>query len=168
MNKPIPDEITSTSQREKRIVLFVVILLVIIVLLMIYSKRKTSQSPISSKTDSTKVFQIIKDTNHVIVNIKSKLDSIQTKPKQIKLNSEFAKLRGTFIDSRDSQTYKWVKIGKQIWMAENLAYKTDKGCWAYDNNLSNVEIYGYLYEWEIAKKVCPAGWHLPKKRNLHL
>jgi uncharacterized protein (TIGR02145 family) len=68
---------------------------------------------------------------------------------------------GKFIDNRDGKTYKTVKIGTQTWMAENLAYKATDGCWAYDNNESNVAIYGFLYDWQTAKNVCPAGWHLP-------
>jgi len=73
-----------------------------------------------------------------------------------------------FIDARDRKTYKIVYIGNQVWMAENLAYKANSGCWAYDNNESNVATYGYLYNFETAKNVCPSGWHLPSDEEWKL
>lgn len=67
---------------------------------------------------------------------------------------------GTFIDNRDGHVYKWVKIGTQIWMAENLTYDAGSGSWNYFNDPAYAT-YGRLYDWETAKKACPAGWHLP-------
>lgn len=69
---------------------------------------------------------------------------------------------GIFTDSRDGKDYKTVKIGNQVWIVENLIYKPSSGTyWAYDNDQGNVAEYGYLYDWETAKKGCPLGWHLP-------
>jgi len=35
----------------------------------------------------------------------------------------------------------------------------------YENNPTNCQKYGRLYNWEIAKEVCPSGWHLPSNEE---
>jgi len=38
------------------------------------------------------------------------------------ISNDFAQEKGKFTDSRDGKTYKTTKIGKQVWLAENLNY----------------------------------------------
>ncbi len=73
---------------------------------------------------------------------------------------------GSFTDPRDGSIYKTVKVGDQWIMAENIAFKPDNGkFWAYENNESNIAIYGYMYDRETAMNIAPDGWHLPSRKE---
>lgn len=84
----------------------------------------------------------------------------------------------------EGNVYKTVKIGNQVWMAENLkttkyndesaipnitlsadwiTLSTDAFCWAQNNEATFKPLYGALYNWYAVEtgNLCPTGWHVP-------
>ncbi|QTD37922.1 hypothetical protein JL193_01020 [Polaribacter batillariae] len=77
-------------------------------------------------------------------------------PVQLKNTTEIK----NFIDTRDNKSYKYGKIGNQIWMLENLSFNYS-GSLIYNDSIKNSKKYGRLYTFEMANNCCPVGWRLP-------
>ena len=66
--------------------------------------------------------------------------------------------------------YQTIRIGGQVWMAENMkSTRSAEGIpiksFFPNNNKSNVPKYGRLYDWKTSMTLCPHGWHLPSDND---
>jgi uncharacterized protein (TIGR02145 family) len=126
----------------------------------------------------------------IIINSKTtanlKKNLILNKEQLENIEADF--VDGELLIDASGNSYKSVKIGNQVWMAENL--KTDRysngdlipnikgnfewsnlkaGAWtSYNNSSQNDEIYGKLYNWYAVsdkRNVCPDRWHVPTDKE---
>ena len=124
------------------------------------SAKSSSSKPKSSSSSAKSSSSSAKSSSSTVV-IPSKLyDCEEYKCVTTKyLNPEIE--YGEYLDVRDTQVYRTVQIGEQVWMAQNLNYKSDTLSSCFDLKDSNCTQWGRLYPWEKALAVCPDGWHLP-------
>ena len=120
------------------------------------AKIPTSDEPVeSSSAEESSSSAVVPE------NVEESSDGKDVQHSEMSSSSEDIRaVEGSLTDSRDGQVYKTVTIGNQIWMAENLNYKTENS-YCYNDSTENCAKYGRLYVWSEAMDVCPEGWHLP-------
>jgi len=120
------------------------------------AKIPTSDEPVeSSSAEESSSSAVVPE------NVEESSDGKDVQLSEMSSSSEGIRVvEGSLTDSRDGQVYRTLEINGQVWMAENLNYKTDDSR-CYHDSLENCAKYGRLYVWAEALNVCPEGWHLP-------
>jgi len=146
-----------------------------------YSTKLISQSNLQSTARIEYVSSVKNPASNQLKNITATIDMPYTDGDQllytgssgiystivtdVPISSKTITFNFVACTDNDGNNYTTVQIGTgksvaQIWMAENLNYSTGNS-WCYDNNSSNCNTYGRLYDWQTALGACPSGWHLP-------
>lgn len=139
-----------------------------------YNGEEPESGVVHLKSDGRVSLWLWKDGYCAEKEIDENKVTVSTKTKE-ECEQEIEEPANTFIDSRDNEEYKFVKIGDQTWMAENLRY-TGNDC--LSNTWNNTTPYNACrangaeihYQWgaamdgsitEGSQGICPAGWYIP-------
>ncbi len=153
---------------------------------------RTDAPPVSSSTVVIESSASVITSSAVAVKRKPKkvVDSARTVKKDTVVVVEEPKVcvivpAGMVCDMRDGKMYRTVKIGSQLWLAQNLNHRTE-GSWCYNNRTETCETIGRLYNWAAAmdlpheyldknagqlvtgkhRGVCMEGWHIPSEAEM--
>ena len=107
-----------------------------------------------------KFIEAYADGDSVVLIVTPKSSSSETSVSSSSQDTTYNAEKNTLTDLRDGKVYRTVKIGDQVWMAENLNFETDSS-YCYNDSAEYCAKYGRLYEWSAAMDACPSGWHLP-------
>jgi uncharacterized protein (TIGR02145 family) len=119
-----------------------------------------------------------------VIETKYKCDGNEYEPATQYCSNRTIKTYGSV--TQEGKTYKTVVIGTQTWMAENLNYDV-VGSKCYNNQESNCDTYGRLYDWSTAmgidtkynsqlwggsdvkhQGICPDDWHIPNNDDWNI
>lgn len=152
----------------------------------------SSSEPIiesSSSEPESSSSEVIESSSEVIVPSSS--SEAPKRPKPVPPSSSSAPdlcasaPNAALCDKRDGRIYRTVRIGGQVWMAENLKFQAP-GSWCYEDKSENCSAYGRLYKWTTAldlddsylnkpagdllasecRGICPEGWHVPTSAEM--
>ncbi|MHA8065433.1 FISUMP domain-containing protein [Aquirufa sp. ROCK2-A2] len=130
--------------------------------------------------------------NADIGSLLAKIDALQVKCAELVAQiSNLNSSNNGYLSDIDGNKYNAVKIGNQVWMAENLRVsryqngdlinyvnindnvnqwdKLTNGSWCYYNNDATYDsTYGKLYNWNAvmdSRGLAPKGWHIPTEEE---
>jgi len=154
---------------------------------------KETSSSLASSTSSSSISSILESPSSSAYAPLAKeecpqgKDCVYAPTEQLNPEIEY----GQILDRRDYHIYNTVRIGSQVWMAQNLSYdyeRDDGVCVCFENSLSKCRNYGCLYLWAQAnglddhynkddvinvddpsknvisfpnRGICPKGFHVP-------
>lgn len=72
------------------------------------------------------------------------------------------------IDERDGHEYNTVRIGNQLWTAENMRFRIEGNSYIYMDDFISLEKNGYLYNQNALNTICPPGWRIPTKSDFEM